>query len=354
MSATFDDEVPGIDGDFTESGDQPASSPVCGWLVPNHLDRALMCYDADGRAVGSFVRVGSAVRYQTVAGNIANPHSDLSLDVGPAPQPGPPPSRPVNEHLAELMWFLSARTGDFLTDLLASIDASGEFIAPTHAAQDVALSVLIGRPLAVVRFALGLSPAGGTLPVDQSAAALGRAISQTWTTYADRQAGSAAALGDVRFAITIGDHSDLDDGLVALLPESSQPDPYTVVLSSAAVGTYPASRPLGPVDASLDATQQLFTALIDPRAPIHLTSGGAADPQVVARCRRASTPPRCRVLGATRSTTRPVLSDGLGLRLPLPAEPGYLWPGWRPDESRCRCRRPPSPSRRSTATVRRR
>ena len=58
LSATFNDEVPGIDGDFTESNDQPASSPVCGWLVPNHLDRALMCYDADGPAVGSFVRVG--------------------------------------------------------------------------------------------------------------------------------------------------------------------------------------------------------------------------------------------------------------------------------------------------------
>ncbi|GAA3639305.1 hypothetical protein [Microlunatus ginsengisoli] len=329
LSADFDDAVPGIDGDFLESGDQPASSPVCGWLVPNHLDTSLMCYNADGRPVGSFVRIGAAVRYQTVAGNTKNPRSDLTLDVGPAPQPGPPPKRPVNEHLAELMWFLSARTGDFLTDLLATIDASGTFIAPTHAAQDVALSVLIGRPLAIVRFALGLSPAGGTLPVNQSQAAMTDAIKHTWTTYADRQAGASAALGGVQFAITVGDHSDLDDGLVALLPESSDPDPYTVVLSSAAVGSDPALKPLGPVDSSLGATQQLFTALIDPRAPIHLTSG-------VLPTQSLQIPPG-QYVGALRSlgvtfTTRPVLSDQLGLRLPLPAEPGYLWSWVAPGE----------------------
>ncbi len=322
LSAAFEDDVPGIDGDFVESGDQPATSPVCGWLVPNHLDTSLMCYDADGRPVGSFARIGEQLRYQTVAGNTANPRSDLSQDVGPAPQAGPPPERPVNEHLAALMWFLSARTGAFLTDLLATVDASNTFIAPTHAAQDVALSVLIGRPLAIVRFALGLSPAGGTLPVSQSEAALTQAITQTWTTYADRQAGASAALGDVRFAITVGDHSDLDDGLVALLPESSEPDPYTVVLSSAAIGTDPALKPLGPVDASLAATQQLFTALIDPRAPIHLTSG-------VLPTQALQIPPG-QYIGALQSlgvtfTTRPVLSDELGLHLPLPAEPGYLW-----------------------------
>ena len=109
---------------------------------------------------------------------------------------------------------------------------------------------------------------------------------------------------------------------MALLPESSQPEPYTVVLSSAAVGTDPALRPLGPVDASLDATQQLFTALIDPRAPIHLTSGIL--PTQVLQVPPSQYAAALQSLGIT-FTTRPVLSDELGLRLPLPAEPGYLW-----------------------------
>jgi hypothetical protein len=76
------------------------------------------------------------------------------------------------------------------------------------------------------------------------------------------------------------------------------------------------------VDASLAATQQLFTALIDPRAPIHLTSG-------VLPTQALQIPPG-QYIGALQSlgvtfTTRPVLSDELGLHLPLPAEPGYLW-----------------------------
>ena len=88
LSAAFEDDVPGIDGDFVESSDQPATSPVCGWLVPNHLDTSLMCYDADGRPVGSFARIGGQLRYQTVAGNTANPRSDLSRTLGRRRRPG--------------------------------------------------------------------------------------------------------------------------------------------------------------------------------------------------------------------------------------------------------------------------
>lgn len=325
LSASFDPSVSGVTEDFLEAGDQSATSPVCGWLLPNHLDVSLMCYDADGRAVGSFSRVGDTVRYQTRAGNLANPHSDLAADIGPKPTTGPVPTRPVNTHLADVMWFLNGKSATFLSDLLATIDASQSFIAPSHAAQDVATSVLIGRPLAIVRMAFGLTTAGGTLPVNQSQNALNQAIKGTWTSYPQRQAEASAGLGGVAYGVVLGDHSDLDDGLVAYLPENSQPEPYEVVYSTAAVGQDPALRQPGPgtVTFTVNAPrQQLFTALVDPRAPIHLTSGLLPTTSL-------QIPPDQYAAALEQLevtfTTRPVLADQLGVRLPLPSEPGYLW-----------------------------
>lgn len=333
LSADVDTRVAGVTEDVLESGDQPATSPVCGWLLPNHLDVSLMCYDADGRAVGSFSRIGDTVRYRTRAGNLANPRDDLATDIGPRPSAGPAPSRPVNPHLALLMWFLDGRSATFLSDLLATVDASQTFIAPSHAAQDVATSVLIGRPLALVRMAFGLSTSGGTLPVNQSQTALDDAIKGTWTTYAQRQVGASAALGGVGYHVVLGDHSDLDDGLVAYLPESDRPDPYEVVYSTVAVGTDPALQRPGPdtLTFTVNAAQpQLFTALVDPRAPIHVTSGLL--PTTSMQIPPGQYAAALQQLEVT-FTTRPVLADQLGLRLPLPPEPGYLWAWVAPGEA---------------------
>jgi len=39
---------------FVETGSaQPAVSPICGWLWPNHLDNSLVLYDANGKPMGS-------------------------------------------------------------------------------------------------------------------------------------------------------------------------------------------------------------------------------------------------------------------------------------------------------------
>ncbi len=314
LSASHNDDVPGVGGDFVETSDHPATSPVCGWFVPNHLDLSLMCYDADGAAVGSFQRIGSVLQYQTRAGNLANPHSSLDVDLAT-----------VNTHLADLMRFVSVQSAAFLTDLLATIDASNQFIAPGHAPEDVAVSILIGRPLAVVRTALGLSTSGGTLPVSQASAALDRATSESWFSYTDRQAGAGANLGGVDFGVTVGDHSDLDDGLVALLPEGAGASPYSVVYAaSAPADAGPVLQQPGPdtVSFTANADQQTFTMLLDPRAGLHITSGIL--PTTTLQIPPDQYAQAMQQLCVT-FTTRPVLGDQFGLRLPLPVEPGYLW-----------------------------
>ncbi len=54
LSAAHNDDVPGVASDFVEMNTHPSTSPVCGWVVPNHLDNSLFFYDADGEPIGSF------------------------------------------------------------------------------------------------------------------------------------------------------------------------------------------------------------------------------------------------------------------------------------------------------------
>jgi hypothetical protein len=301
----------------------PATSPVCGWIIPNHLDVSLAFYDGDGSPIGSFGLEHGQSRYRTRAGNTANPRDDLDLDIGPDGAPL------VNLHVARLMRFVSGRPAGFLTDLMAAIEHSDQFINPASASQDVALSVLVGRPLAIVRTVQSASTAGGVLPASQAnttaADALHQAVTGKWYDYQARQARTSAGLGQVRIPVRLGELTDIDDGLVAFLPEAAGPAPYTVVYSAAAgpAGRNAVLQP-GPdtVELTLNSPPLAFTAIVDPRAPVHVTTGVL--PTVTMRI-----PPdqylRAMQQLAVTFTTRPVLGDQLGLRIPLPAAAGLRW-----------------------------
>src|ERR1019366_963194 len=157
-----------------------------------------------------------------------------ALDIGP---PGAPLEN-VNVHLAQLMWFIHDRSAGFLTDLMATIERSDQFINPVSFAQDVALPVLVGRPLAIVRTVQSISTAGGVLPASQAsnsaADALSQAVTGKWYDYGERQAHTCAGLDQVKIPVRIGDLTDIDDGLVAFLPQADGPSPYSIVYSAAA------------------------------------------------------------------------------------------------------------------------
>jgi hypothetical protein len=318
LSAAHNDEVAGITGDFVEVNDHPATSPVCGWIMPNHLDVSLAFYDADGSPIGSFGLERGAQKYRTRAGNTANPRDEVEPDIAR-----------VNTHVAQLMRFISTRPDGFLADLMAAIEQSDQFINPVSFAQDAALSVLVGRPLAIVRMVSSISSAGGVLPASQAdnsaADALSLAVGRKWYDYRDRQGNTGAGLGQVRIPVRLGDLTDIDDGLVAFLPEAATAARYSILYSAVApkAGAHGVVRP-GPatVELTLNGPPLTFTALVDPRAPVHVTTGvlPTADMQI---------PPdqylRAMQQLAITFTTRPVLRDQVGLRLPLPAITGFAW-----------------------------
>lgn len=333
LSASYDPSVPGLAAGFAEVNDHPATSPVCGWIVPNHLDVSLAFYDADGSPIGSFGIEHGENRYRTWAGNPANPGSVLDIDLGPDPAPR------VNTHVARLMRFVGGQAAGFLGDLMGAIENSDQFINPASFGQDAALSVLIGRPLAIVRTVQSISTSGGVLPASQAdntaADALTQAVNGRWYDYADRQARTSAGLGQVRIPVRLGELTDIDDGLVAFLPEGSGTSPYSVVYSATAPenAKNAVARPgADTIELTLNGPALTFTALVDPRAPVHVSTGVL--PTVTMQV-----PPdqylRAMQQLAVTFTARPVLSDSLGLRIPLPAEAGFTWswvsPGAAPE-----------------------
>jgi hypothetical protein len=222
------------------------------------------------------------------------------------------------------MRFVGAQTAGFLTDLMGAIENSDQFINPASYGQDAALSVLIGRPLAIVRTVQSMSSSGGVLPASQNnnttADSLTQAVNGKWYDYATRQASTSAGLAQVQIPVRLGELTDIDDGLVAFLKE-----PYTVVYAATAPDNG-ANKVVQPgadtIELTLNGPAQTFTAIVDPRAPVHVSTGVL--PTVALQI------PPDQYLSAMQQlavtfTTRPVLSDQFGLRIPLPAEAGFTW-----------------------------
>ncbi len=327
LSAAFDSTVPGFTDDFVEMNAHPATSPVCGWVLPNHLDVSLFFYDADGRPFGSFGVEHDALVYRTRAGNTANPRDDLAKDIGPE---SGPPLPGVNRHVFDVMWHVHRQSAGFLKVLMATISSAAGLMNPARFAQEVSLSVLMGQPLALTRAVLALETAGGVLPVSQADISVNAAFSQDVLAgryrYPDRQKASAAALDSVGVPLRLGNIADIDDGLVGFFIDGQgTKGPYGIFYAP----TAPArsgkeiARP-GPdtITLTLNAAPIAVTFLMDPRSPIHATTGilpvetlGIPSDQYA------------QDMGRLELTffTHPILRGHGGLTVPLPEEAGYAW-----------------------------
>jgi hypothetical protein len=323
LSATYTNQVGGISSDFVEMNSHPATSPICGWVLPNNLDNSLFFYDSDGKPIGSFgIEHGDKV-YRTRAGNLLNPTSDLALDIGPKGSPT------VNPSLATFLWYIYGQTAAFLIDLMRTILDSDKFINPANYAQNATLAVLIGRPLALTRAVLGLETLGEVLPVSQAdtspTAPFPADVAAGRFEYPARQVTSTASLGDVLFPIRMGNLTDLDDGLVGYLIEGGGEDPYSIFYSPAAPedGKHDVLQPIATtIQLTLNQAPIVLTMLVDPRAGVHATAG------ILPVCELAIPPDQylrtMQNLAMTFFTT-PVLQPRTGLVVPLPQESGFDW-----------------------------
>ena len=326
-----------VEGDEQpEMNDHPATTPICGWLVPNNLDGGLMVFDTAGHPLG----VVNAVGFWDPVPGAAHAVGVEAIDN--------PHLRKVVEHLTAAGRAGQEYTRAFGGVLNSALDQSD----PEALAHSPALSLLIGRPLCVVRAAVHLELKG--LPARDKH---WRVFNETVREYKDSDeeyvtpisespARWTAGFDKVELPIRIGEFRQFNDGLLGYWKEqadgSFEGSTFYAPQSGRPGfgGADPASRKIvtvteqtGPVNIvqSVSASAQVLTMLVDPRGVVHATSS-------VVPAKSISIPPEqyAKALEALEVTfvSAPLLTGRAGygkagggreVRVAVPEQPGFAW-----------------------------
>ncbi|HEY8981452.1 MAG TPA: hypothetical protein VIU15_17925 [Streptomyces sp.] len=274
--------------DIRQTNGLPDTSPICGWLIPDHLDAGVAVYAADGSAIGALHALPGAAQWRELPGGVFGPVEAIA-----------------NPHLRAVVQRLRDTGPDALGAFLEDLDATLQYIEPEDYAQHRGRAVLMGRPLAVVRARVSLELMGRP------------ANHQDWNVFRQDMGRACRETNDfpmVRFPVRIGEHQVLDDGVLGFWLEDS----------AQRLGPlwHDVRSPEDPLVQALDAPPQYLTMLIDPRGTVHATAG-------VLPTRSLRIPAgmfQSALEGmAVSFRTAPVLTDADHLAVPLPDEPGYAW-----------------------------
>ncbi len=207
--------------DSIASNSSDETSSICGWVMANHLDNSLIVFDAAGVNQGEIIKVQ---REKDSSDDVSAVYT-IRWDAVPGSETllGAPPSL-ANPHLQA-----------FVTNLLkTSFEGAGAFDSFMQAidstlwtmsnfsAQNGNLSVLLGRPLAIVRSEVSLSLAGYPL------------YNESWIStgqYYNRGgqfSPSNPPFLSTPFTVRIGDSQLLNNGLIGYF-EADQYDTFYAV-----------------------------------------------------------------------------------------------------------------------------
>ena len=292
------------DGDGEqEMNDHPASSPICGWLLPNNLDGSLMVYDSGGTPLGF-----------------------LDEDAHWQPMPGaaaPPVGEIVNPYLRRMVAYLKTRGSDFLGHFLLALEDALEHIDPEGFARHPELALLMGRPIALARVAIGLELKGRP------------AVHQGWNHFRmdlRRPVRDTDDFTRVDLPIRLGEFSRFNDGLVGYWIEAREGIERSPFYSPQAergggTGIVTHADDPSPLDLTIEDPPLGLSVLLDPRGTIHATSGilptksiGIPPDQYAAALKKIE----------VVFLTAPVVTGVGSIDIPLPDEPGYAW-SWATD-----------------------
>ncbi|MFJ9619753.1 hypothetical protein [Streptomyces noursei] len=202
------DGIDPIDPDSDPAGVD--ETPACGWILPRAhgsgvAQRALAVYGPRGQALGEVRLIGPAGKEA----------------VGWVPLPGSPflrpadlASTPFRQSYPDLYGLLGAlvdpdadhasgptERADRFRALIAAIDIGVPTVAPPTDPETAVVSLLVGRPLVLVRTRLRLELDGPPLP------------DSTWTTAMTAPEPATHPLWKARWNIQLGSPHDLTDGL---------------------------------------------------------------------------------------------------------------------------------------------
>ncbi|WP_367140754.1 MULTISPECIES: hypothetical protein [Streptomyces] len=247
------------------------TTPVGAWIVPNYVDRSLLCYAPTGEPLGE-------LRLELRQGEGGAGDVTTAVGWGPLPDSQVNTIDALREARPQLYAFareLAAKGPDAFADLLATVDNALAGIDPGTPYGDEVLGALLGRPLALVRARLGFELDG--LPVADGGwqHALDWKTQEAWATRQGDTAPAAMAHLDYRWPVRLGNAGQNGDGLVGYFSEAD----YGTFYSVATPGDHPLTDYVAQIsDANwpelrADSTDRThLTLLLDPLATVHATT----------------------------------------------------------------------------------
>jgi hypothetical protein len=312
VSATDDSKIISLHSD---------ANPVCAWVLPNHIDRALACYDPTGAYLGELRVITNDQAQRTVYWDFAPNSPYTSLD----------DLAKLFPHLVEMLNGLISKGPDAFNNFFQAIDETLWVIDPLGSRDDQNLSVLVGRPLALTRCRLKYQLDGP--PVTDPS------WQYTFTDYTPE-------VTQYVFPVRLGELRLRNDGLIGYFSGSDYSRFNCVHLPSGG-SVVPVSPPyivqIGVgnfIDLTFDdGSSSYVTMLIDPRASVHATT--AILPITLLNLPAKFTEPALRNMdvhfrmGPVLSTTITVKSEGVAdtvsVLIPQPSEKNGTWSWMEPD-----------------------
>ncbi|GHC60031.1 hypothetical protein [Streptomyces cinnamoneus] len=239
-------------------------TPVCGWLVANHLSRSLLVHAPDGTALGE-IRTTLDTTHEQIADWDALPDSPYP-DLAPDTASGQAFAQELPHLYGFVTELLEASPGAF-AELLAAIDRS--MSATASGEDDDSLAALVGRPVALLRARLKFELNGPPM---------------TSSTWGDVIEPPAPEFTDYRWNVRLGAADLPGDGLAGFYlgsdygrlhavaeteaggPETGGPA-YAVPIDGQEI-TIPA-RPVVPPGEAGNEAAAWVTLLADPWAAVH-------------------------------------------------------------------------------------
>lgn len=293
------------DGSGLEWNSHPALTPICGWLVVNNLTDELTIYDSAGVLQGSLDIEG---QWRLPPGATGPVRPD-DLD------------NPALRRMVDWLQVRGRADDAFIAAFGETVETALENINPETFQQQEALSLLMSRPVALVRLQVGFElqhpPA-----TRQSLDAFAQEVQGQ-----DRQTDGFA---QVRLPLRLGEHQRFNDGVIGFWVEDEAGSfvgdrfhaPQSHWLQETGLDIYRDQSGDQNLWLSLDDRPLNLMFLLDPRGRVHATTGllpvkeiGLPADQYAAALNRIE----------INFLTAPILTPQGHIQLALPQEPGWNW-----------------------------
>lgn len=300
------------EGENLTSNAHPTTSPICGWVLPNHLDLSLMIYASDGQPLGYIEQTG---RWRVFPGK-KHPMLPEAID---------------NKGLRKMvLWLIgeAETVGDsFIEHFIKDIESIMADIAPDSYAQHSAKNLLMGKPMVLVQAAIDIHLQNWPA-VRQDTASFKEVIQGK--PYIDE------GFTNVEIPIRIGERQRLNDGLVCYWldeDEGYKDGHFFAPFSQHESDLKSFESNQITFHQALNAPSQRLSILMDPRALLHCTTGIL--PTKALSIPLAYVKPALERLQIS-FLSAPLLSEPNNLTLSLPEEAGYTWSWIQKDENNWR------------------